>query len=243
MKNIIFQPMKTIGKSTRVPELTANPGSSPSEPFWAPCPSTSTFRGELRKLSKSMMIGKALLSGLWARPVGCWCPFITSHIISCLTVRFTVLFTTLVATRLCRCLFEVTICELLCLDGLRHVISGILAGGIPGFRMVLLLLRSPSGMALWFWCSSLCFCCHTMSRWYNVIILALISPWTGTCHASVLLFCFGLLCFALFWWVCVCFLFLACRDFMTDYWTMRRSYTSSLLRPLNLQTAMYALNN
>ena len=27
--------------------------------------------------------------------------------------------------------FEVTICELLCLDGLRHVISGILAGGIP----------------------------------------------------------------------------------------------------------------
>jgi hypothetical protein len=64
MMNIIFQLMKTIGKSTRVPELTANPGSSPSEPFWAPCPSTSTFRVELRKLSKSMMIGKALLSGL-----------------------------------------------------------------------------------------------------------------------------------------------------------------------------------
>ena len=138
---------------------------------------------------------------------------------------------------------EVTICELLCLDGLRHVISGILAGGIPGFRMVLLLLRSPSGMALWFWCSSLCFCCHTMSKWYNVITLALISPWTGTCHASVWLFCFGLLCFALFWWVCFWFLFLACGDFLTDYWTMRRSYTNSLLRPLNLQTAMYALIN
>ena len=29
-----------------------------------------------------------------------------------------------------------------------HVISGILAGRIPGFRMVLLLLHSPSGMAL-----------------------------------------------------------------------------------------------
>ena len=41
-----------------------------------------------------------------------------------------------------------------------------------------------------------------MSRLYNVITLALISPWTGTCHASVWLFCFGLLCFALFWWVC-----------------------------------------
>ena len=50
--------------STRVPELTANPGSSPSEPFGTPCPSRSTVRVELRLLSKSMMIGKALLSGL-----------------------------------------------------------------------------------------------------------------------------------------------------------------------------------
>ena len=33
-------------------------------------------------------------------------------------------------------------------DGLRHVISGILAGGMPSFRMLLLLLRSPPGMAL-----------------------------------------------------------------------------------------------
>ena len=30
------------------------------------------------------------------------------------------------------------------------------------------------------------------------------------------------------------------NDFVTD-WTMRRSFTSSLLRPLNLQTARYAL--
>ena len=37
--------------------------------------------------------------------------------------------------------FEVTICELLCLDGLRHVISGVLAGGIPGARAT----RYPSG--------------------------------------------------------------------------------------------------
>ena len=33
--------------------------------------------------------------------------------------------------------FEVPSSESLCLDGLCHVISGILAGGIPGFRMVL----------------------------------------------------------------------------------------------------------
>ena len=42
--------------------------------------------------------------------------------------------------------FEVTMDEFLPI-GLRHVISGILAGGIPGFRTVLLLLHSPSGMA------------------------------------------------------------------------------------------------
>ena len=42
-------------------------------------------------------------------------------------------------------------------DGLRHVILGILAGGIPAFRMVLLLLRSPPGMALWLCFSSLLF--------------------------------------------------------------------------------------
>ena len=35
--------------------------------------------------------------------------------------------------------------------GLRHVISGILAGGILGFRMVLLLLHSPCSMPSDFW--------------------------------------------------------------------------------------------
>ena len=69
-------------------------------------------------------------------------------------------------------------------------------------------------------------------------LLHLSSPWTGTCHTSVWLFCFGLLCFALFWWVCFWFLFSACGDFVTVNWPMWRSYTSSLLRPLNLQTAM-----
>ena len=33
--------------------------------------------------------------------------------------------------------------------GLRHVISGILAGGIPGFRMVLLLLHLWKFATLW----------------------------------------------------------------------------------------------
>ena len=40
MMNTIFQLMKTIGKSTSVPESTANPGSFRSEPVWAQCPSS-----------------------------------------------------------------------------------------------------------------------------------------------------------------------------------------------------------
>ena len=90
-------------------------------------------------------------------PCGLPCPFIMSHISSCLTVRFTFLFTTLVATRLCRCLLRSDYMWAVMPDGLRHVISGILAGGIPGFRMVLLLLCSPPGMALWLCFSSLLF--------------------------------------------------------------------------------------
>ena len=61
--------------------------------------------------------------------------------------------------------------------------------------------------------------------------LAPVTPLFG-CFVLGVLLCFGgfVLVFVL-----------ACGDFETDYWTMRRSYTSSLLRPLNLQTAMYAL--
>ena len=183
------------------------------------------------------MIEKALLSGLWARPVGCWCPFIISHISSCFTVRFTFLFTTLVATRLCRCLLRSDYMWAVMPWRLAPCDLGDPGWGDPWF---------PHGAfvaSLTFWYGLVIlmffplFLLHTMSR-YNVITLALISPWTGTCHASVWLFCFGLLCFALFWWVCFWFLFSACGDFVTAYWTMRRSYTSSLLRPLNLQTAM-----
>ena len=43
-------------------------------------------------------------------------------------------------------------------------------------------------------------------------------------------------------WVCFRFLllFLVFDDFVAD-WTMYRSFTRSLLKPLNLQAAMYAL--
>ena len=58
------------------------------------------------------------------------------------------------------------------------------------------------------------------------------------------------LCLAVLFWVAVfcfvcvglflVFVFLDCDDFVTD-WTMYRSFTRSLLKPLNLQAAMYAL--
>ena len=79
------------------------------------------------------------LSALWADMT-----FIMSHISSGLTNRFTFLLTTFVATAL-SC-FEVTPCELLCL--LAPCGLGDPGWGIPGFRMVLLLLRSPPGVAL-----------------------------------------------------------------------------------------------
>ena len=84
------------------------------------------------------------------------------------------------------------------LDGLRHVISGILAGEIPGFRMVLLLLRSPSGMALWFCCSSLLFLlpCHVKMTMLSLLHqlahkLAPVTPLFG----CFVLGCCVLLCF------------------------------------------------
>ena len=87
----------------------------------------------------SMMIGKALLSGFWECPECLSLAYSTSL----LTLdpshrRFHCCLTTSVATRRCRCWHRsVLCCELLCLDGLLYVISGILARGIPGFRIVL----------------------------------------------------------------------------------------------------------
>ena len=54
--------MKTIGKSTRVRGLSSNPGDYPSEPATVPINMHRLKREGL--LSKSVMIGKALLSGL-----------------------------------------------------------------------------------------------------------------------------------------------------------------------------------
>ena len=59
---------------------------------------------------------------------------------------------------------------------------------------------------------------------------------------SAVLFCVAVFCFALVGLLLVLvfrFLFvLFDGDFVTAYWTALRSFTSSLLRPLNQQTAM-----
>ena len=63
MMNTIFQLMKIICKSTRIPEFTVDPGCSPSEPVGHYAHQASTI-AQYRELLKSMMIEKALLSGL-----------------------------------------------------------------------------------------------------------------------------------------------------------------------------------
>ena len=80
-----------------------------------------------------MMIGKALLSGFWVRPEPWFSSFDTiSHLrsfslpFSLLSHHFKLLHGVVVAS------IEVFYdCELLCLDGLLYVISGILAGADP----------------------------------------------------------------------------------------------------------------
>ena len=97
--------------------------------------------------------------------------------------------------------FEVTTCELLCLMACAMWSRGSWLGGSLVsawcFCCFAHLLVWPCDFVF----RLFCFCCHTLSRWYNAITLALISPWTGTCHTSVWLFCFGLLCFVLVVWV------------------------------------------
>ena len=180
------------------------------------------------------MIGKALLSGLWAHPQGCFTVRFTFALLALARVSLSVsLFFSPLSLRrgvvvVC---FEVTMGELLCLIGLRHVISGILAGGIPGFRMVLLLLHSPLGMALWFCCSSFVSAAIPCRDDTMLSSLAWISQWTGACHSLFLRCCFLLLfcLFGLCWWFCFwllfCFVWWWFRDGLQDYTQVLYQFT------------------
>ena len=81
--------MKTNSKSISVSKSTLE--TFPAHRIWHPAQQTSTFMVGHKKLPKSRMIGKALLSGLSA-PGGLFpCPFHLdlSHDSSCFTVRLT----------------------------------------------------------------------------------------------------------------------------------------------------------
>ena len=119
--------------------------------------------------------------------------------------------TTLVATRRCRCLLRSAWVNIMPVR-LLFVISGILAGGIPGFRIELLLLLSPN-VALWcvfvrlfcglFW--AIFRMTHKMSSCMELQLLVAILSLTffGCFFLGV---CFGFVCFLVpFFLVCVVF--------------------------------------
>ena len=92
--------MKTLGKSIRVPGLSSNPGDYLSAPFWD-CPHQHAPFKERRATIQAYDDWKSTTERTLSVPCGLTCPFIMSHTSSGLTDRFTFLFTTLVATRLC----------------------------------------------------------------------------------------------------------------------------------------------
>ena len=164
MKNIIFHTMKTIGKSTR---STGVIFQSWRFSKWTVLGTVPINMHRLKRgglLSKSMMIGKALLSGLWACPVGCLAPS------SCLTLAHVSLsvspFFSPLSLRhgfvvVC---FEVTICELLCLMACAMWSRGSWLGGSLVsawcFCCFAHLLVWPCDFVF----RLFCFCCHTLSR-------------------------------------------------------------------------------
>ena len=90
-----------------------------------------------------LMLEKGQLSGLWARPecLSFAVIFTLDHVsLSCFTA--VALLTTFVATRRCRCLLQSVRVNVMP-GWLLFVISGILAGGIPGFGIELCCFLHP----------------------------------------------------------------------------------------------------
>ena len=123
---------------------------------------------------------------------------------SCLTSCFTFysFFTTLVATRRCRCLLRSARVNVMP-ERLLSVISGILAGGIPGFRIELCCFYHP---LTWPLCVIPCFLCFASCS----VAILIMTHKMSSCMLFPLLVAIPLLCvFVLFWFGCGC-VFLAC---------------------------------
>ena len=115
------------------------------------------------------------------------------HFSQCLTSCFTFysFFTTLVATRRCRCLLRS--------ERLLSVISGILAGRIPGFSIELCCFYHP---LTWPLCVILCFLCFASCS----VAILIMTHKMSSCMLFPLLVAIPLLCvlFVLVWlWLCV----------------------------------------
>ena len=166
---------------------------------------------------RMMMIGKELLSGFWECPECRKMLDITSHPrsfpppVSLLSHHFSCY--TALSLPATKC-FVVS-----CYDGLLRVISGILAKGIPGFRIVLCCFahttvwRCDVCVSLG---SSFSIICHTNTRDDTML-----SPLTQ----SLVLLCFVFVCFGLFVVSAFLFCFASCGRLRTGtiwtaYWSM-----------------------
>ena len=153
---------------------------------------------------------------------------------SCLTSCFTFysFFTTLVATRRCRCLLRSARVNVMP-ERLLSVISGILAGGIPGFRIELYCFYHP---LTWPLCVIPCFLCFASCSVAILIMThkmssCMLFPLLVAIPLLCFLFCFGLVVVVCFWFawfllfLVVFFWFLA----GTARWTACRSTTSTFV--------------
>ena len=168
--NIICQLMKTNSKSTSLAKSTVNPGSLPSEPDLAPCPTNKYLHGRAQAITQEQDDRKSTTERTLSVPGGLFhCPFhlALSHNRSRFTVRLTFHFSPLSLRR-----FEVTIGESLYFL-LAPCDLGDPGWGDPWFPHGAVLLLSPAGMALFlsvfspFWFVYVCG--HTMMRWHNVV--------------------------------------------------------------------------
>ena len=153
---------------------------------------------------------------------------------SCLTSCFTFysFFTTLVATRRCRCLLRSARVNVMP-ERLLSVISGILAGGIPGFRIELCCFYHPLTWPLSVIPCFLCFasCSVAILIMTHKMSSCMLFPLLVAIPLLCVFFCFGLVVVVCFWFawfllfLVVVFWFLA----GTARWTAYRSTTSTFV--------------
>ena len=133
--------------------------------------------------------------------------------------------------------------ELSCLYGLLYVISGLLAGGSPGFRIVLCCFTHFPGVAMFvmaFLCFGVCVCLPPYPDRVDTMLSPLrslldVAELASQSHSlPVLLFFFVLVACLCLFFVCVGFLFVCCLFvvalLVTAVGTMYRSMPVQLLR-------------